>query len=204
MLRLKASKVTLKKMKDFLESEQFSENQTLENILEKIAVDYDDYEDALKISERGKQIVLRRRPNECFINNYNKHFIKAYQANMDLQFCFDPYAVVTYVCDYWMKDESGMTDFLKEAFKEAKSWENRALLSYLKRTYMSKRQLGKCEAVYRAIPSMKLQGSNIACTFVQSGYPNNQSKFLRKVQPCGEVQNPSAEDSITKSESDDD
>ena len=66
MLRLKASKVTLKKMKDFLESEQFSENQTLENILEKIAVDYDDYEDALKISERGKQIVLRRRPNECF------------------------------------------------------------------------------------------------------------------------------------------
>ena len=39
-----------------------------------------------------------------------------------------------------------------------------------------------CEAIYRAIPSLKLQGSNIACTFVSSGYPENQSEFLRKVQ----------------------
>ena len=46
---------------------------------------------------------------------------------------------------------------------------------------MAKRQVGKCEAIYRAIPSMQLQGSNIACTFVLSGYPENQSEFLRKV-----------------------
>ena len=80
---------------------------------------------------------------------------------MDLQFCLDSYAVVTYVCDYWSKDESGMTDFLKQAFKDAHSLENRELLSHLKRTYMSKRQVRKCEAIYRAIPSMHLQGSNI-------------------------------------------
>ena len=100
---------------------------------------------------------------------------------MDLQFCMDPYAVVTYVCDYWSKDETGMTEFLKKALMEAKSWGNKELLSHLKRTYMAKRQIGKCEAVYRAIPSMLLQDANIACTFVQSGYPKNQSKFLTKV-----------------------
>ena len=121
---------------------------------------------------------------------------------MDIQFCLDAYAVVTYVCDYWSKDETGMTDFLKEAFKEAKSLENKALLSHLKRTYMSKRQIGKCEAVYRAIPSMKLQGSNIACTFVQSGHPHNQSQFLRKVQPHEKLQHPSSEDSTSDSDSD--
>ena len=75
-----------------------------------------------------------------------------------------------------------MTQFLKQAFKEANSLENRALLSHLKRTYMSKRQVGKCEAIYRAIPSMHLQGSNIGTIFVQSGYPKNHTKFLRKVQ----------------------
>ena len=134
------------------------------------------------MSDRGKQVVLKRRPNECYTNNYNKRFLDAYQANMDLQFCFDAYAVSTYVCDYWSKDESGMTEFLKEAFKEAKSWENKALLSHLKRTYMAKRQVGKCEAIYRAVPSLQLQGANIACTFVSSGYQENQSQFITKVK----------------------
>ena len=46
---------------------------------------------------------------------------------------------------------------------------------------MSKRQIGKCEAVYRAIPSLHLQEANIACTFVQSGFPVKQTRFLRKV-----------------------
>ena len=102
---------------------------------------------------------------------------------MDLQFCFDAYAVSTYVCDYWSKDETGMTDFLKTALKEAKSLSNYDLLSHLKRTYMSKRQIGKCEAIYRAIPTLHLQESNIACTFVQSGYPEKHSIYLRKVNP---------------------
>ena len=48
---------------------------------------------------------------------------------------------------------------------------------------MAKRQIGKCEAIYRAIPSFHLQGSNIACVFVQSGYPENQSTYLRKIKP---------------------
>ena len=120
------------------------------------------------------------------VSTTTKRFIRAFQANMDLQFCLDAYAVVTYVCDYWSKDETGMTEFLKEALKEAKSWENRALLSHLKRTYMAKRQVGKCEAIYRAIPYLQLQGSYIACTSVSSGYPKNQSTFhsafIRKVK----------------------
>ena len=66
---------------------------------------------------------------------------------------------------------------------------------------MAKRQVGKCEAIYRAIPTMHLQGANIGCTFVQSGYPRNQSKFLRKVnkgfeseQPSDEIENDSEND----------
>ena len=169
-------------MKTYLESEEFDKNSTLEQILEKLEIDEEDYENALQVSERGKQVILKRRPNECFINNYNKRLITAYQANMDIQFCTDAYAVVTYICDYWSKDETGMTDYLKEALKEAKSLENRELLSHLKRTYMAKRQIGSCEAVYRGIPTLHLQGSNIACTFVQSGFPENQSQFLKKVQ----------------------
>ena len=37
---------------------------------------------------------------------------------MDLQFCYDSYAVVTYVCDYLTKTDEGLTKFMKEAIKE--------------------------------------------------------------------------------------
>ena len=41
---------------------------------------------------------------------------------------------------------------------------------------------GKCEAIYRVIPSMHLQGLNIDFIFVQSGYPKNKSKFGFEVE----------------------
>ena len=160
-------KAILKKVTDHIESDQFNKDDSLCKILLDLDVEEDDYKKALKMSDRGKQVILKRNPNECYINNYNERCLRAFQANMDLQFCMDVYAVVTYVCDYWSKDETGMTEFLKEALKETKSLGNRERLSHLKRTYMSKRQIGKSEAIYRAIPSLHLQESNIACTFVQ-------------------------------------
>ena len=182
MDNFKYSKGLLQKMRDYLQSKDFNKDLDLDAILNLLKIDPEEYEQALVMSERGKQVVLKRKPSECFINNYNRRFLLSYQANMDIQFCLDSYAVVTYVCDYWSKDETGMTEFLKEALKEAKSLKNKELLSHLKRTYMAKRQIGQCEAIYRAIPSMHLQDANISCTFVQSGYLHNQSKFLKKVK----------------------
>jgi hypothetical protein len=177
---LKSNMAKLQKMKSYFENYGNDRSKSLEDILKDICLTSDEYHTALAMSNRDKQAILKRKPNECFINNYNMRFIDAYQANMDLQFCTDAYAVVTYVCDYWSKDETGMTEFLKKTLKEGKTWINDALLTHLKRTYMSERQVGKCEAVYRAIPSMHLQEANIACTFVQSGYSENQSIFFKK------------------------
>ena len=97
-----------------------------------------------------------------------------------------------------------MTEFLKDALKEAKSMENREKLSLLRRTYMSKRQIGLSEAIYRVMPSMLLQGSNIACTFVHSGYPENQSKLLRKVNPDIDTEQDTEKVSEEPNSSDDD
>ena len=35
---------------------------------------------------------LKRKPNELRINNYNPLCLKAWRANMDIQFVFDVYA----------------------------------------------------------------------------------------------------------------
>ena len=67
---------------------------------------------------------------------------------------------------------------------------------------MSKRQIGLSEAVYRAIPSVLLQGSNIAFTFLHSGYPENQSKFLRKVNKDNQILSEQASEFSNNSDDD--
>ena len=166
----KEGRQILKKVTEHIESENFRKDDSLAKILSDLDIHEDAYKKALKQSDRGKQVILKQSPNEFYVNNYNERCLKAFKANMDLQFCMDVYAVVTYVCDYWSKDETGMTEFLKEALKEAKSLGHKEKLSHLKRTYMSKRQIGKSEAIYRALPSLHLQDSNIACTFVQVNF----------------------------------
>ena len=76
---------------------------SLSDILKKAEVSSDDYHDALGISERGKTVILKRKPNEMWVNNYNPHFMKAWRANIDIQFCMDSYAVITYISDYLTK-----------------------------------------------------------------------------------------------------
>ena len=102
---------------------------------------------------------------------------------MDLQFCQDSYAVLSYITDYYSKDESGITERLKAALKESKS-ENlsvRQTMHVLKRSYMAKRQIGLCEAIYRACPKLCLKKTNVRCIFVASGFPKNITHVLKKV-----------------------
>ena len=62
-------------MRAFLESEEFNKDLSLEKILLKLDIDPNEYEEALAMSDRGKQVILKRKPNECLINNYNRRFL---------------------------------------------------------------------------------------------------------------------------------
>ena len=103
---------------------------------------------------------------------------KTFLSNMNILF-----SVVCYITDYYSKDESGTTEDLKSALKEAKQKQMsvREMMHYLKKAYMSKRQIGLSEAIYRMSPDLLLTNSNISTTFVASGFPQNMSTFLRKV-----------------------
>ena len=65
----------------------------------------DIYEKALGVSQTGYKIVHKRDINEIYINNYNAEWIVNWNANMDLQLCLDCYAVITYISDYYNKDD---------------------------------------------------------------------------------------------------
>ena len=60
--------------------------ETLDSFIMKAAgVEYEVYERCLQYSERGNVIVLKRTVQEKRVNNYNPLFLKAWDANIDVQ-----------------------------------------------------------------------------------------------------------------------
>ena len=96
-MRLKAKNI-LDKVKNHIAEmkDDDLETKSLDAILssESVGINSEDYHWALSISTRGDMVILKRKPNEIWVNNYNQHFMKAWEANMDIQFCLDSYAVI--------------------------------------------------------------------------------------------------------------
>jgi hypothetical protein len=173
------STAILEKAKALLEQDDIDDEMTFSQFLKAIDVEPAAYMEALKITARGSVIVLKRRVKERFINNYNPEFLSAWNANMDIQFCHNVYAVCTYISDYVGKDESGITEVLRQTLKKNRGASQETLLKTLKQTYLTHRQIGMSEAVYRLLPFLHMKESNTKCTFVATGFPENRSIFFR-------------------------
>ena len=158
--------------------------KSLKDILKDLNIGHKEYHEALAKSTRGSIVVLERRPNEMWVNNYNPHFLKAWGANMDIQFCMDSYAVITYITDYLTKGDAGLTKELRKALLETKHCDNFSQLNHLKMTYFKNKQVSVAEATYRLIRGLDLKKSNIACTYVTTGFPENRSSFFRPAKPA--------------------
>ena len=180
---LKKAKKTLQTLDNMTDDEvEELYHNDLENFLADLDISLDDYEEALSTSQRGKIVVLKRNLNERNVNNYNKEFIMAWQANMDIQFCYDGYAIVTYITDYISKTNAEITQALRQGLDEKKDCNDLERLNYIKRIYFTHKQAGLAEATYRLTPGLYLIESNVKTIFVATGYPKNRSNFYRKVQ----------------------
>ena len=115
------------------------------------------------------------------VNNYNSEWIRAWNGNLDLQITLDHFAIVTYICDYMMKDDSGTMEFIRRALKDSENEQMKEKLKIVKNQFQTHRQIGEAEAVYRIFPSMHLASSNIATLFVHTGFRKNRSKMLREI-----------------------
>ena len=177
-------------------SDELDDNLTIDEFASKLGVTDEEYHEALSITKRGKMLVLKRKVKDRYINNYIVEWLESFDANMDAQFVFDVYAVLTYVCEYVTKDETGMTEFLKAALKSSADLTINEKLKALRMAYLNNRQIGASETVYRLVKSMKLKHSNITCQFVATGFKDNRATFYKKVSD--------EEDEIVLEEDDDD
>ena len=82
---------------------------------------------------------------------------------MDIQVVLDFFAVITYVTDYYSKDDTGTMEIIKAALAQADSKDLKERMRIISNTFLTHRQMGEAEAIYRLLPSMQLKMSNITC-----------------------------------------
>ena len=137
------------------------------------------YEQALSVNKKGYSIHYKRDIDEIMVNTYNPEWICAWNGNMDFQLCLDYFAVITYISDYYCKDDSGTMQILQEALRESMNDDLRTRLKKMVSVFLTHRQMGESEAYYRIIPSMHMKDSDVKTVFAQTGF--NPSRYLEQV-----------------------
>ena len=95
---------------------RWNRKERILRVLKLADVEPDDYVKALKESSRkGVNVILARDIDELYVNNYVPEYLEVWNGNIDWSAVFDFFAVVTYVTEYFTKDESGTSSFLAEA-----------------------------------------------------------------------------------------
>ena len=184
---LKNIYLELKRLEEMIDIKEI-EQRRLENLLaaagiqrenEKSAVEV--YEEALGVSKHGYKIVHKRDIDECYVNNYNPEWLISWNSNMDLQLCLDYHAVITYISDYYSKDDSGTMPQILEALKHSENQSLQSRLSVVANTFLTHRQIGESEAFFKILPHLQMKHSNIDAVFLPTGFKENRSRFLMEL-----------------------
>ena len=95
--------------------------KSTQHFLQEINLEVETYMDALKISKRGTNVILKQNPQDVFINACSHDMLFLWRGNVNLQYVINEIATVKYVCSYTTKGEKGMGDTLKRVAKECQN-----------------------------------------------------------------------------------
>jgi len=172
------NKDILSSVKKVLSDDKTPPDADLDFILNTANVTYEQYETALKQAKTCNAIFMQRTPQECCINNYNPNILKAWKANMDLQYVCDAYACIMYICSYVTKAERNMSDMLQAVAKQAGEQDVQQKLQTVSKTFLNHREMSAQEAVYHAL-SLPLKMSSTQILFVPSDPPQDRLLLLK-------------------------
>lgn len=127
------------------------ETYTFDEMLRMANVTYSQFKECITAVATRNTVHLERDLGDVWINNYNEHLSRSWNANTDIQYVTDAYACVAYILSYISKAEMEMGDLLKNAQKEAYDGNTDAADAMRKigHAYLQNRELSAQEAVYR-------------------------------------------------------
>ncbi|XP_061883615.1 uncharacterized protein LOC133634970 [Entelurus aequoreus] len=168
-MRKEVAQMIMEKVMDAMEREEpFG---SVEELFASVGINQDVFELAYWRLETKNKVVYRRGVNDTWVNQYNKNLLKCWNANMDISFVTDAYAVVIYIIKYITKAENEIGLLLSNALKEANKLGNLSAKEALKKlgsVYLHNRDVCAQEAVYRLM-SMHLKECSRKVVFIPTG-----------------------------------
>ena len=149
-----------------------------DELLVRAKVNSADYQKALSTSKNDSVVILKRTPRECNINNYNVPVIRAWQANIDLQYVLNAYACVMYVASYLMKTDRAMGELLKNVAAEARTEDLKTQMKKVGSAFLTHREVSAQEAVYRLL-SLPMKQLSRSVVFVDTNPKNERVGVLK-------------------------
>ncbi|XP_071169456.1 uncharacterized protein [Mytilus edulis] len=73
------------------------DNLDVSEIFKKIGLTQESFETYYRFITNRNTVVLKRQPNEIYTNQYNPHLLRAWDANMDIQYILDAFSCVVYI-----------------------------------------------------------------------------------------------------------
>ena len=164
-------------VKQVLEQKDLCTDITLQEVLDRARVTLHEYTKSLSISKYGRSVILKRKPSEQSVNYYSPGILRAWEANMDIQYVVNAYACVMYIASYVLKAEKGMGELLKQAAREMDQGNTRQQLNKLGSVFLTNREVSALEAVYRVL-SMPLRRCTRSVVFINTDSKESRDALL--------------------------
>ncbi|OCT76291.1 hypothetical protein XELAEV_18031490mg [Xenopus laevis] len=163
--------------------------ESITELLNKASLSYDEYKEYVQTLTSSSVILMERQPKDSWINGYNPVLLKAWNANMDIQFILDPYSCIMYILSYISKAEHEMSDYLKRIIKESShTTSERESMKEVMHAYAKNREVSAQEAVARTC-SLKLKSCSRTVIFIPT-----DDNAVRMSLPMKSLQNKHPDD----------
>jgi endonuclease/exonuclease/phosphatase (EEP) superfamily protein YafD len=175
-------KKALERIRSLLDSIKADETMTFVKFLEMLDLSEHEYIKAIRLSLKNNTLFLKRSPAEIRINCYNPHLLKAWKANMDIQFVLDPYACAVYILSYITKGQRGMSKLLRKACEEAKEGNKNIVnkVRHIGNKFLNAVEISAQEAVYLVL-QMPLRRSSRDFQFINTSDPDERTFLLKSM-----------------------
>ena len=157
---------------------------SLDSVLEKANVAEEQYMRALrwfKTKSGRPAIVLKRKPCEICINNYNKVIMMSWEANHDVQYVTSVLECVFYVASYMSKPEKTLGDLLKDVCKAGQHLGPKSSMKAVAKKFLTHREVSAQEAVYRLL-SLPLTKGSRQVIFLPTDLPENRTRLFKPMK----------------------
>ncbi|XP_041461886.1 uncharacterized protein LOC121413199 isoform X1 [Lytechinus variegatus] len=166
--RIEDAKQLLNSVKDALSGG--TEYNSVRDLFEKLGITQNQFESAHNEIASQESVIIQREPQDVWVNQYNPQLLRAWNANMDLQYVTNAYACVAYIVSYMSKAEREMGMLLSHTLSEMEEGNTDAKQSMKKlgQAYMHNREVSAQESVYR-VCSLRLKESSRKVEFIPVG-----------------------------------